>query len=120
MSNCKVLIVDDEYDLLQAIAALLKDEGYDVETFSSGPSAVKHLMGQEAQPSVILLDVMMPILSGLDVLRQLRGHDGTREVPVVMMSAADPPADEDLAWDAFLKKPFDIKKLLRTVERYAG
>jgi len=119
MNKCKVVVVDDEYDLLQAIAGLLEDEGYDVDAFSSGPSAIKHLKEQQTPPSVILLDVMMPVLSGVDVLRQLRGHEATRSVPVVMMSAADPPAG-DIGWDAFLKKPFDIKKLLSTVERYTA
>lgn len=110
-----VLVVDDEPDLLQAVCGFLEDEGFTVRGVSSGTQALEVLTAGPA-PDLVLLDVMMPGLSGYDVLEKMDGIAKASRVPVVLMSAVEgasrktPPRCK-----AFLKKPFDIDKLLATV-----
>jgi CheY-like chemotaxis protein len=113
-----ILVVDDEYAIVEALAALLADEGYRVVTAMNGKEALERL---EAElPDLVLLDVMMPVLDGRSVLKAIRASATWSRVPVVMMSAAPkgsfgPP--QALAFDAFLHKPFGVAPLLETISR---
>ncbi|NUQ73315.1 MAG: response regulator [Polyangiaceae bacterium] len=111
----RILVVDDELDILQAVCGILEDEGYEVIGCGSGQEAIAAL--SSACPSLILLDVMMPYMSGYEVLDALRKMPSMDGVPVVLMSAA-PPKDKPSAerCTAFLRKPFNIDKLLATVK----
>lgn len=85
-----VLVVDDDEHTCDAIRRLLSRMGYTTACAQSGPDALALL--QQVRPEVIVLDWMMPQMDGLEVLRQLHADPGTRDVPVLIYSAADDPA----------------------------
>lgn len=114
-----VLVVDDE----DAVRALLRDllelEGYTVREAADGPAALDAVA--ERVPDVVVLDVMMPGLSGLDVLQAWRDQPQLAGLPVLMLTAA---ADDETTWagwaagaSVYLPKPFDPDHLLQWVER---
>lgn len=114
----RILVVDDEYDLLHAVCGFLEDEGFDVQPCSSGEEALSILRAGN-RPDLVLLDVMMPGLSGFEVAEQIRALDGSSHIAVVMMSAVSPDRmAKNGTFEAFLSKPFEIDKLLDTVGRY--
>ncbi len=114
-----VLVVDDEFDLTDTLRAILEGEGYRAETCFNGREALERL--ESAKPDLILMDLMMPALSGLEVLRTLREMPGMSNVPVVLMSAVAPCVkQEDYRWQGFLRKPFSLSALIATVERLIG
>lgn len=108
------LLVEDEQSVSEAIAFLLQRDGFRVEWATTGPLAVR-LFGQ-LSPDLVLLDLMLPGLDGLDVCRRIRA---TSAVPVVMVTARDSPADRALGLaagaDAYLTKPFTAAELLTTI-----
>jgi CheY-like chemotaxis protein len=110
----RIVVVDDELDILYAVRGILEDEGYEVVACGSGRDALAAISA--APPSLILLDVMMPYMSGYEVLDTLKEMPGMDGVPVVMMSAVEPKDKEGPKWKAFLRKPFNLDKLLSTVK----
>lgn len=115
----QILVVDDEATIRDLLRAVLEDEGYEVATASGAGDALAALATLE--PALVLSDVAMPVVSGLELCRRIRARGG--RVPVVLMSAsyAPDPADEHACGaDGFLSKPFDLDQLLQTVTRYAG
>jgi CheY-like chemotaxis protein len=114
-----ILVVDDEFDLAGTLRAVLEGEGYRVSTCPDGRAAIESLQG--SKPDLMLMDVMLPIMDGLEVLRQMRQTPGLDGVPVVLMSAITPDARrEDYRWQAFLSKPFGLEELIATVDRLIG
>lgn len=112
----KVMVVDDEYDLLQAVCGVLEDEGYEVKGCDSGKAAVACL--QQDHFGVIVLDVMMPKMNGLQLLKIIRDMPEGANLPVILMSAV-PVGSTDFAaigFNFFLEKPFDIDVLLNAVQ----
>ncbi|HEX8537004.1 MAG TPA: response regulator, partial [Cystobacter sp.] len=112
------LIVEDEFDVQQVVADVLKDEGYEVSVCGTGTEALRSL--SEFRPDVVLLDVMMPVLSGLQVLEVMRKTPGLAQVPVILMSEAIPKAAHSQSWQLFLKKPFRLEQLLDAVSRFSS
>jgi DNA-binding response OmpR family regulator len=111
-----VMLVEDEYDLQQAVKGLLEDEGYEVMAFGSGEEALEALEGH--RPDLLLLDLMLPYMSGDEVLDAVRGKPMLDGLPVIVMSAVRTPKDEVVARSqAFLKKPFSADRLLTTVRK---
>jgi CheY-like chemotaxis protein len=111
-----ILVVDDEYAVVEALSALLEDEGYAVATAANGEEAL-HALDDGLAPDLVLLDVMMPRMDGREVLRALRADPARRALPVIVMSAASQPLPPEQLGDAvFLPKPFDLKRLLGTIE----
>jgi CheY-like chemotaxis protein len=111
----KVLIVDDELDIRQAVAELLSDEGYQVLVAGDGAEALAYL--REFHPQLVLLDLMMPGMNGWQ-FRAAQKHDPDPEcssVPVVVLSALERDAHIDA--DAYMQKPFGVDDLLSTVHR---
>jgi DNA-binding response OmpR family regulator len=116
-----ILIVDDEYDIAHAICGILEDEGYEVKVCSSGSQALQCIRETEREIQLILLDVMMPLVSGLEVLKQLRADKRMSKVPVVLMNNTELKVNQaDYQWNDVLRKPFACKSLLETVERYVS
>lgn len=114
-----VLVADDEFDLARTLQAILEGEGYRVETCGNGRQLLDCLRGPK--PDLILLDVMMPVLGGLDVLRAIKQTPGLESIPVVLMSSIPPKVRrEDYCWNVFLRKPFTIDTLVRTVAEQLG
>jgi DNA-binding response OmpR family regulator len=111
----RVVVADDERDIAGLLTMNLEMEGYIVETVYDGASALDTIRG--SLPDFVLLDVMMPKLNGLDVLRELKADPATADIPVIMLTAK--AGDDDLwaGWSAgasyYLTKPFDLDELLR-------
>lgn len=111
-----ILVVDDEYDIAQAIRGVLEDEGFDVEVCSNGRHALQCVKEKDQDFGLILIDVMMPFMSGLDLLKQLRTDRRFSKVPVVLMNNTELKVSQaEHQWDGFLRKPFDCSSLLKTV-----
>ncbi len=111
----RVLIVDDELDIRQAVAELLSDDGYQVIVAGDGAEALAYL--REFHPHRVLLDLMMPGMNGWQ-FRAAQKHDPDPEcsnVPVVVLSALE--QDSQLDADAYMQKPFGVDDLLSTVHR---
>ena len=87
-----ILIVDDQPENLSVLGELLQEAGYRVKVANNGPVALQ-LARQLPRPGLILLDVVMPQMSGHEVLRQLREEETTRDIPVIFLTAQD--SDED-------------------------
>ncbi len=112
MDNMKkqtLLCVDDDTKNLELLEALLSPLGYELKFSESGEDALKQI-AQEV-PDLILLDIMMPVLSGLEVLARLRSEERTRLIPVVLVTALNADKDRikgfDMGCDDFISKPFD-------------
>jgi CheY-like chemotaxis protein len=112
-----ILAVDDTHATLTLLAAILTADGYDVHPADSGELALASAVA--SPPELILLDVLMPGLSGFDVLRQLKGREASRDIPVVFLSALHETAErvEGLKLGAvdFISKPFEPTELLARV-----
>jgi DNA-binding response OmpR family regulator len=115
----KVLVADDSETILLLLRTRLEMEGYDVSTAADGQEAVEALdgAGPEGQPDLILLDAMMPRMSGLDVLRKLR--DEGSETPILIVSAHREVETlnqaENLGANACVAKPIDFEDLLARI-----
>jgi len=111
--NMKVLVVDDEEAVREALRRALRLEGYDVELASDGAEALERLEGENAQPDAVVLDVLLPVTDGLEVARKLR-RDGN-SVPILMLTARaavdDRVAGLDAGADDYLVKPFALEEL---------
>lgn len=114
-----VLVVDDEHDILYAVKGVLEDEGYEVVACSAGSEALDYLATN--RPNLVLMDVMMPYMTGYDVLERIQESPNLEGLPVVMMSAGAPAAAPkgEPRWRAFLKKPFTLDRLIQVVASFA-
>ena len=112
-----VLIVEDDADLREMMAQLLSLEGYEAHVVSNGREALDYLHSGEP-PELILLDLMMPVMDGWEFRRAQRSDPELAGVPVIVLSALDPPRGTDIGAVEFLKKPVDFDRLLELVRRY--
>jgi CheY-like chemotaxis protein len=108
----KLLIVDDEVAILEALTDILSVEGYEVTTAANGAEGLDHV--RKDRPDLILLDLMMPVMDGQEMLRRLKEDPELRATPVVVMSAGRVSKSE-LQGSRFLAKPFELDDLLDTV-----
>jgi DNA-binding response OmpR family regulator len=118
----KVLIADDEPSIVTSLEFLMQRSGYEVRVARDGDEAMR-LVGS-FQPHVVLLDVMMPRRSGVDVCREIRGNPAWRGIKVVMLSAKGRESDVDrgvaAGADVYVTKPFSTKALVATVDSLMG
>jgi DNA-binding response OmpR family regulator len=112
-----VLVVDDEQDILDLVRFRLEHDGYRVLTASDGQTGLT--LAQTERPDLCILDVMMPKLSGLEVLAHLRGDPATANTPVILLTARGQDADVDRGFELgahdYITKPFSPKELRRRV-----
>lgn len=114
-----ILLVDDEYGIVEVLRMLLVDEGYAVLTASDGAQALE-LLG-ERTPDAVITDQMMPLMTGTELFRAMRKLPALRPVPVVLISSAPPlPATAALPWALLLQKPFDFEQLKTWLRRHFG
>ncbi|MBI4784596.1 MAG: response regulator [Oscillatoriophycideae cyanobacterium NC_groundwater_1537_Pr4_S-0.65um_50_18] len=110
-----VLLVDDEAPLCESLAYSLKKEGYEVTTASDGHSAIKQFHKQA--PNVILLDLMMPEVDGMEVCWRIRAFSN---VPILMLTAKDQDVDKvrglEAGADDYVTKPFNTRELLARIK----
>ena len=116
----KILMVEDEPDIREAVQASLQSRGYQVILAADGEEGLRKLKSEK--PDLVLLDIVMPKLDGWQVLKAIRDDAATRELPVLMLTAnretsALIESQFQKATD-YLMKPFDIEKLLRFINRY--
>ena len=109
-----VLVVEDDAEVRSSVAEILELEGFAVDTAIHGQQALDKLRSGAA-PSVLLLDLMMPVMNGLELLEHLRGDSELRSPPVIVLSANRGYDAEDLGVEAVVRKPFDIDALVENI-----
>jgi len=118
MAKEQILVVDDEEDILELIRFNLLKEGYQVITAASGEAAL--IKARQEQPDLILLDLMLPGLDGLDIYRELRKRADTNQIPIVMVTAKTEDTDIitglELGSDDYITKPFSPRVLVARVK----
>ncbi|NNE80618.1 MAG: response regulator [Silicimonas sp.] len=122
MDERRVLLIEDEPNIIEAIRFILSRDGWRVDTHSDGNTAMDAVLRRG--PDLIILDVMLPNKSGYDILNDLRAGDDTREIPVLMLTARGQKKDRELAEklgaDKFMTKPFSNGEILATVREMVG
>ncbi len=117
MSATKVVVIEDEPDILELIEYNLRREGFEVVTATSGRVGLT-VIGRE-KPDLVLLDLLLPGLDGLDVCRRLRAVESTRDLPVIMVTARGEESDVVLGLgvgaDDYIHKPFSPRELIARV-----
>ena len=112
-----ILVVDDTPDNLSLMSGLLKDS-YKVKVANSGEKALKNVQG-DSKPDLILLDIMMPGLSGYDVIRELKSNPATRDIPVIFLTARASETDRivglELGANDYIVKPFFIREVIARI-----
>jgi len=115
--SSRVLIVEDEPDIRELVVHHLKREGYQVSAASSGEEALRQV--HAAPPDLVILDLMMPAMDGLEVCRRLRQDPATTSLPIVMLTAKGEEVDRvlglEIGADDYVVKPFSPKELLARV-----
>ena len=119
MQQKKILAVDDERHIVRLIQVNLERAGYQVVTAYDGREALKKI--EEEHPDLIVLDVMMPYMNGLETLKEIRANPQTRNLPVIMLTAKAQDQDVFQGYsygvDIYLTKPFNPVELLTFVKR---
>jgi len=117
LAHPKILLIEDEPNQVELIHYNLKAEGYDVLVALDGEEGLE--LALEEIPDLILLDWMLPKVSGIEVCRQLRRSKITREIPIIMLTARSEESDKirglDIGADDYITKPYSIKELLARV-----
>ncbi len=119
--NNKILIVDDDEGILEAISVMLQMEGYEVFIATrNGPPLYK--MIRENKPNLILLDILLSGVDGRDVCKELKKNPISKDIPVIMVSAHFNAGINfhEYGAQAFLAKPFDINELLVNIQAYTA
>ena len=118
MSKHTILLVEDELDLLQTLAFNFESEGYKVKKATSGKEATKFLEGDDSI-SLIILDLMLPDMSGLDICRHIRAADNLKDILVIMVTAKGEEVDRvvgfEVGADDYVVKPYSVRELLLRV-----
>ncbi|HEY2512093.1 MAG TPA: response regulator [Polyangiaceae bacterium] len=112
--SASVLLVEDDDDIRDAVAAVLEAEGYTVLTAANGEEALAIL--ERGQPCVVLLDLMMPVMNGWDFMEVVRKNKRLEALPVVVVSAYSEKKAEGVR--RVLKKPLNVQQLLSAVSDY--
>ncbi len=115
----KILVIDDEVDLVDTITFRLEAAGYSVISANNGQEGLKK--ARDEKPDLILLDVMMPNLDGYQVCRMLKFDARFEDIPIIMLTARGQDKDkaigEDVGADVYLTKPFNGKDLLAKIDK---
>jgi CheY-like chemotaxis protein len=112
-----VLIVDDEFAVVESLTEILAWEGFAVLAAASGAEGLRML--ESERPDWIVVDVMMPAMNGAELCRRIRALEWAAKLPIVLMSAAMAPptgGDGACSWNVYLRKPFKVADLLQALE----
>jgi len=122
MAKKKILVVEDEAELTEAIQIRLEQAGYEVLTAYDGQEALENARAEN--PDLIVLDLMLPKMDGYKVCRMLKFDEKYKKIPVVMLTARAQEKDEDLGYEvganAFITKPFKYQVLLAKIAELLG
>jgi CheY-like chemotaxis protein len=116
-SRARVLLVDDDPEILEATGQVLREWGYTVDEAADGPTALS--LARKSRPDLVLVDLMMPMMDGWTLIRRMREEKVATGVPLVVFSADRDARDRarDLDAAAALRKPFELEELQDVVER---
>lgn len=118
----RVLLIEDEPNIIEAIRFILTRDGYAVDTHSDGSTALQAIVAKA--PDMVILDVMLPNRSGFEILRELRAGAATEGLPVLMLTARGQKKDREMAErfgaSQFMTKPFSNSEMLRSVSELLG
>ncbi|MBI4352342.1 MAG: response regulator, partial [Candidatus Omnitrophica bacterium] len=117
MGKRSILVVDDEKDIQKLLQYNLEREGYEVRTAGSGEQGLES--ARQKRPDLVILDLMLPGMDGLEVCRLLRSETLTRSIPILMLTAKNSEVDQvvglELGACDYITKPFSVKVLLARV-----
>jgi CheY-like chemotaxis protein len=118
MTANKILIADDEIHIIHVVAIKLRNNGYDVVSANNGAEAYQ--LACTEKPDIVVTDYQMPLMTGIELIEQLRANEETKDVPVVLLTArsfaVSEQQQETLDVAACLSKPFSPKELLKTIQ----
>jgi len=118
----KILVVDDERDIVKALMIRLKTHGYDVVTAFDGAQGV--FMAHKEKPDLIVLDIRMPAGDGFSVAAKLKESEFTLNIPIIFLTGSPERASEERAMEVggrfYIKKPYDPEELLDAIRRALG
>lgn len=117
-----ILLVEDDRSIRETLARILTDEGYSVTSTQNGWDGLTFLRSGSARPSLILLDLMMPVMDGWQFCAEKQRDPGLASIPVVLVSA-DRDVDQGSAAEVAavcLQKPLDLEELLQVIERFSA
>ena len=121
-NKTKILIVDDDVDTVELLTKRFHAEGYHTSEAYDGEQALKQV--EEYQPDVILLDIMMPKIDGYEVCKRLKGSEGTKRIPIIMLTAKGKIPDKvkglGIGADDYIAKPFDYRELSQRVRYWTA
>ncbi|HEV3007868.1 MAG TPA: response regulator [Burkholderiales bacterium] len=116
-----VLIVEDNEKNMKLARDVLQAKGYSTLEAVTGEEGVK--LARERKPDLVLMDIQLPGISGIEAFKQIRGDAATRAIPVIALTASVTPTDRSAitaaGFDAFLGKPINLKEFIDTVKRFA-
>jgi CheY-like chemotaxis protein len=112
-----ILIVDDEFGILEVLESILSDAGFKVTTAVNGQDALVHL--QDNVPDLVIVDYMMPLLNGAGVIEAMRANGRLSAVPVILTSALPERtiSERCVGYQAFVRKPFKSERLMQEISR---
>jgi CheY-like chemotaxis protein len=122
MNDHHLLVVDDDDDIREALSSIIRQEGYSVDEARHGRAALDFLRKATPKPCVILLDLMMPVMSGWDLVGELSRDEDLRTIPIVLVTADARGATSDPRTQALpvVGKPLDLARLMSLVEQFCG
>lgn len=118
MGQSTILIIDDEKDLVRLTTKRLQKVGYEVVCHFEGRGAVDAV--RAAKPDLILLDIWLPDIDGIDIFKEIRGDEELKSIPIVLFSASVKEMDrriQELDADGFVTKPYEPQALFETINR---
>ncbi len=118
----KILIVDDEQDIVESLKFVLEVSGYTCYTAYNGEDGLK--LAKELLPDLIILDVMMPKINGYKISRLLKYDNKYKDIPIIMLTARSQTEDkligEETGVNEYITKPFELDQIVKKVEEYIG
>ena len=122
MVNRTVLVVEDNDMNMQLVEYLLEEGGYNIVKAASGEEALSITRETEAPPDLILMDIHLPGMDGLSVVREMKSDHRTRKIPILALTAHAMRGDKDrfleAGCDGYISKPIDVKTFLSSLEQY--
>ena len=117
MSKGKILIIEDDKDIVEMLKYNLMEEGYDIFTALNGEGGIA--LARKERPNIIILDIMLPIIDGFEVCRMIKNDDITAGIPIIILSAKSQETDKivglELGADDYVTKPFSPRELIARI-----
>ena len=122
MPTRRVLVVEDNEMNMQLVEYLLEEGGYEIVKATSGEEALAFTVSDSSALDLILMDIHLPGMDGLSVVRQMKENVGTARIPILALTAHAMRGDKDrfleAGCDGYISKPIDVKTFIRSIEQY--